>query len=231
MKIYSPKQQNIESTGKVKFISKSKGFGFISQVNNQDIYFNIRSLQNNVEAGDEVIFLIYSKGDRHSASAVRKVYRNNHGIAFYERVNITHTHLDLEKFLPEVVSNISNTNYGFMEIEHDFGYYVGASECVETSQSDDLIYAIRKGRKGYTVFVKNRLPIPTSHVTIVLKKATNNEYVIITAFYGEKAGLEPCDPRATKDDIEFWKNHALIFRENEIIKESITTNENENRHK
>lgn len=217
------KQQSIESTGRIKFLSTSKGFGFISQENGQDIYFNIRNLQNNVEVGDEVIFLIESKNDRQSASAIRKVYRNRYGIAFYERINTTHTHLDIEEYLPEVVSNISNTNLGFMEIEHDFGNYVGLNDCVETSESDDLIYAIRKGRKGYTVFVKNRFPIPTSYVTIVLKKADNNAYVIITAFYGQKAGLEPHDPRATQSDIDFWKNHALIFRGEEIIKESITT--------
>src|SRR5574344_1738063 len=164
------KQQSIESTGRIKFLSTSKGFGFISQENGQDIYFNIRNLQNNVEVGDEVIFLIESKNDRQSASAIRKVYRNRYGIAFYERINTTHTHLDIEEYLPEVVSNISNTNLGLMEIEHDFGNYVGLSDCVETSESDVLIYAIRKGRKGYTVFVKNRNPIPTSHVTIVLKK-------------------------------------------------------------
>lgn len=216
-------EQNQEQNGTVKSLFFSKGFGFISQNNDVDIFFNTKNLPCNVEPGDKVAFLKKTRKDRTFALAIRKVYQNEYGIAFVERINNTHTHINLDAFLPHIIANIKDTSKCFAEIQHDFGYCVGEAECVMTEEGDDIIYAIRKGRKGYSRLVKNKHPEKTSYVTLVIKKSDEKTYVIITAFYGKKTALELFDTRASDYDKRYWQTHALIYKEEDVKLKTITT--------
>ena len=102
----------------------------------------------------------------------------------------------------------------------DFGRDIGVSACVETSQSDEILFAQREGRQGLTRFVKNKNPDPTSLLTFGLKKdemSDRNEYLCIFAFFGPKAEPEPWDKNATEAARSFWKDHALVWGFNPII--------------
>jgi hypothetical protein len=55
-------------------------------------------------------------------------------------------------------------------LDIDMGRSVGESGLVEVEEGDELIYAIRKNRDRYTVFVKNRKPKPCSLVHVVIRQ-------------------------------------------------------------
>ncbi|NRT15270.1 hypothetical protein HNP99_001617 [Flavobacterium sp. 28A] len=81
---------------------------------------------------------------------------------------------------------------------------------------------MRKNRRGYSRFILKKEPTETKSLFIVLKKSRIG-YVIITIFCGKKAAREPFDNLATDEDLNFWQTHALLFNEDIIIKDTITT--------
>lgn len=106
----------------------------------------------------------------------------------------------------------------------DMGRVIGTTSCVEINPEDEVLYFYRKNRFGKTPFVKNRLPKETKNVTICLgKDQKNGEPVLITAYYGDRAPMEPWDARrkncsenVIKECDDFWNSHALIYDENSI---------------
>lgn len=88
---------------------------------------------------------------------------------------------------------------------------VGYKECLETTESDIIIYLQRKGRAKVTRFVLDRVPEPCNSVFVVIDRvADTNRFVFRTAFVGTKSGREPWDKHANKEDVEYWKHHALV---------------------
>lgn len=88
---------------------------------------------------------------------------------------------------------------------------VGYEECVQTSESDQIVYLQRNNRANVSRFVLNRLPEPCNSVFFVIGRiADTNKYVFRTAFVGTKSGREPWDKNANQEDMEFWKCHALV---------------------
>lgn len=139
------------------------------------------------------------------------------------------THLDeiTSEIISEVLSNISaKESEDLVEETVDLGRELAPSKVVETTENDqpNIYYAFRKGRFGYSRFVSGKEPEMGSNVTAVLKhdKYHENTYVLITAYIGKKAGLEPHDPMATAKDIEYWKIHAFVSEVTEIINGSET---------
>jgi hypothetical protein len=110
----------------------------------------------------------------------------------------------------------------FIEKEITFDFAIGKSICFQTNESDTIIYAKRKNRNGHSRFVLNKSPLETNSIFVVLKK-TEIGYLIITIYCGRKAHREPFDPLATREDFKFWQSHALMYNENEILIDSITT--------
>ena len=120
--------------------------------------------------------------------------------------------------LKEVLKRIDLSqinNNGLLEQTIVFPKPVGYNECVETSDTDDVIYSRRMGRSGKTRFVLGRQPEPCNTVFIMLKAMpyTKGCFKIVTAYVGKKSGREPWDEWADDSDNEFWKSHALISPE------------------
>lgn len=97
-------------------------------------------------------------------------------------------------------------------------------DLIETTESDDVFYAKRPNREKYTRFVRGREPVPATTVTIELRKKGGTEFEIFTAFIGK---LTPPFPFG-KDDLnedgrEFWKNHALVVGNQELVPGTETT--------
>lgn len=121
-------------------------------------------------------------------------------------------HSSVADILPELFSKIKSEQRAFISEEIDLGRIIGESTCVETTASDDVVYALRKKRQGYTRFVKNRKPIPSSKAVVILKYDEDQKwYILITAFVGNKSEPEPWDRNATPNSKPFWDTHALIF--------------------
>lgn len=101
--------------------------------------------------------------------------------------------------------------------EVEFGRVVGDSMCVDTSAHDVIIHAQRQNRNGLTRFVKFRPAEPCSTVVVILARETEEKYVLRTAFIGKMTPAEPWDEASTEDSISFWRSHALIWDEANIV--------------
>lgn len=127
-----------------------------------------------------------------------------------------------EEFKPHLIDalkKINSNNEEFICINIDMGKTVGENICVETTATDEIIYAQRVGLKRLSRFVKYRKPEPTTFITVILKKIDSN-YLLLTAYPGKICPPEPGDQRATTDSIPFWETHALIFERFDIVEES-----------
>jgi len=143
-----------------------------------------------------------------------------------------HIHKDVTKdILKEALSSISLTD-DFHIKTINMKRIIGKYRCVPVTEQDEIVYVIRKGRYGPTPMVKNRKPIDSSFITLILKKSDNACYILISAFFGNESKPEPwdnifCNPftlekRENIDEIfyqeslDFWNTHALIYDEDEI---------------
>lgn len=129
-----------------------------------------------------------------------------------------HDNQELEKYLVSALGKIDSNNQNLIEGEVTFDETIGVTRCVSTSENDEIIFAMRPKRKGYTRFVKNRQPESTNKLTIILTKdRQTNDYLVLTTYIGAKAEPEPWDYRATEKALDFWKSHALVYGTEPII--------------
>src|SRR5690606_12018996 len=99
------------------------------------------------------------------------VYINKFGHIFIPRINSHHIHLDLNKYLPQIIDSINTDKCDdLIEMEYEFPNYIGETQCIPTSSDSDIIYCIRKGRTGHSRFILNTKPIPCKHISAVFKK-------------------------------------------------------------
>lgn len=134
------------------------------------------------------------------------------GIEVFDRPN-SHSHCSTE-LVAEALKKINSHGIQFLVEQVEFNREIGSSNLIPTTTDfggDEIIYARRKGRKGFTRFVKGKSPSPSKSVVVILKKCSEGFYLLITAFIGEKSFPEPWDPKATPEAVEFWKTHALIW--------------------
>jgi hypothetical protein len=134
----------------------------------------------------------------------------------------SHIHAGVAELLPEALSRVFLAGEQFSVQEVQFGRVVGVTTCVETSGSDIVVFAQRPRRFGLSRFVKNRQPEPCSNIVVILKAGGYGEYILITAFVGQKAEPEPWDRNATDKSVAFWNSHALIWGSESVIPGSET---------
>jgi hypothetical protein len=129
-----------------------------------------------------------------------------------------HDNPELEKYLVNALGKIKSNNQNLIEGEVDFGETIGVTRCIQTYENDEIVFAVRPKRSGYTRFVKNRTQEPTSKLTVILTKdRQTNDYLVLTAYIGAKAEPEPWDFRATSKALDFWKKHALVYGTEPIV--------------
>ena len=136
------------------------------------------------------------------------ITKNN--MAVVDRYN-SHIHGDLMELIKEALSKIEVK--GFTVTSYDFSEVIGECSLVETVLMDEIVYAQRHKRNGLTRFVKNKKPKKSKSLTMVLmpSKEKTDEFILITAFIGKPASVEPWDPKATSKDVMFWRNNAIIW--------------------
>ncbi len=126
--------------------------------------------------------------------------------------------------IDEVLGRIDSHDRDVIVEEVDLGRVVGKNIRVKTTGADEIVYARRPGRAGHTRFVKNRAPEPCSSVVVILDRLETGDYVIITAFIGSRCPAEPWDEKwADETSLPYWRNHALVWGEVEVIEGTETT--------
>jgi hypothetical protein len=159
---------------------------------------------------------------RRNNNALTIVGRTADDAVVMDRSN-SHIHNDVILVLKAALLKVRTNGQLFIVTEVEFPNIVGTSCCVTTGPKDKILFAQRPNRLGLTRFVVDRESEPSSKVVIVLKKMESTmEYILITAFIGDKAELEPWDPRATSTSLVFWQHKALVWGA-PIIEGTITT--------
>lgn len=127
-----------------------------------------------------------------------------------------------EELLAEALQRCDTLGERELKMTLDMGRSLGQCNCIATTASDDIVYAKRLGRYGHSRFVKGRVPTPTSHITLVLRK-THHYYKIVTGYLGTSSMPEPYDARADRAALLFWAHHALIWGTEPVDNATITT--------
>lgn len=104
-----------------------------------------------------------------------------------------------------------------MGFNTDTGVLLGNSELVETDETDEIIYAIRKNRDTYMRFTKSRKSVPDSTITIVLRDVKDGNCNLYSAWLGPITPPTPDSPRENENSLPFWTSHALVWGTQEII--------------
>lgn len=139
----------------------------------------------------------------------------------------SHLHNGVERLLPDALARIESQGRKFLVEEVVFDHTIGGTTCVATAAGDQIIYAKRPGRWGYTRFVLNRTAEPCPSIVVILKAGDGGEYILITAFIGHRPEPEPWDRRnfaqqpdpqeAERYSREFWSSHALVWGSEEVV--------------
>jgi hypothetical protein len=128
----------------------------------------------------------------------------------------SHVHPNVAEILPDALARIESGGRQFFVEEVDFGRPIGETICVPTGHGDQIVYAQRPKRWGLSRFVRSREPEQCSSVVVILK-AGDDGYVLITAFVGHPAPPEPWDRNAVVKSVEFWSTHALVWGQEETV--------------
>jgi hypothetical protein len=129
------------------------------------------------------------------------------------------THFNDDPQIKPLVQDILKTtdiSGEMMEFTTDIGRHIGESGLVETDDSDEIIYAIRKNRDRYARFTKTRKPEPSSLITISLTRIDDKTYDLYSAWLGPLTPSFPGSPHETADSKPFWNSHALVWGTQEV---------------
>lgn len=88
--------------------------------------------------------------------------KNNQAVYFDENSGHAATHFNNHPNLEKVVSDTLTKIVATQDIERhdtDTGEIIGNTDLVETDPTDDVVYALRKGRTIYSRFCKIKLPL------------------------------------------------------------------------
>lgn len=132
---------------------------------------------------------------------------------------------DTPQIRPYVKTVLESTEiFGdIMEFDADIGIILGVSDLVETDNSDNVVYAIRKNRDRHIRFTKSRKPELSSMIAISLKRLDDGNYDLYSAWLGPQAPPTPNSPLANKESKPFWSKHALVWGTQEIQSGTVTS--------
>ncbi len=107
-------------------------------------------------------------------------------------------------------------------LEHDMGRIIGSTDIIETSEKDTIFYAQPYKKTIYSRYAKNRNPLPSSKLTVIMKKDSTGNYELLDTWIG------PCSPPFPGDETEtgkskvYWETHALAQDAQVIQSKTIT---------
>lgn len=139
----------------------------------------------------------------------------SHAVTHFEH------HPQLRKAVGKIISTLEATE-DLVRIEQDMGEPVGTTDLVETADGDEIVYAIRPRRQIYSRFVKGKTSVPSTFVTVTLRKK-DHDYFLYTAFVGKNTPSFPGGDYLPEQSKEFWAHHALVWGSQDVISGSETT--------
>lgn len=136
------------------------------------------------------------------------------------------THVDkvIKDLVLGVLPSIESNDEVHFEKSITFPNNIGICRVVRATFNDQIYYAVRKNRKGYSRIVKGKEGEQSNILFLVLHKYPEDgtKYVLITAYIGDRAGPEPYDKYCMPSDKEYWLNNAFVEELVEIDNNTIT---------
>jgi hypothetical protein len=151
--------------------------------------------------------------------------RSANGFDIIYRPQHSHTaaHFKDAPGLREIVSECLSSQELDGEIvakDINMGRTIGETNVVETTEADEIVYAIRAKRKdqGYVPFTKSQTSHPSSLLSVYLVRKNANSYELLSTWIGEYDSPNfPQMENATIDSMPFWRRHAFVWGSQEII--------------
>ena len=150
---------------------------------------------------------------------------SNHCLVELSNKTLSHleAHPKIIDYLSEAISktSIPIKQKDRIRMEIDLKKIVGKSSLINTepiTNNSDTYFSIRKGREGPSRVVLDEKPKETSIISIVVDPIDENNYNLISAWYGHIAPREPWDKSLLKDkkaldkSLSFWCCHALVYK-------------------
>ena len=106
----------------------------------------------------------------------------------------------------------------------DMGRIIGASNVVETTSKDTIVYAMRQNRpeQGYVPFTKSQPPQPSPLLSVYLTKIEDDTYQLESTWIGHYESPKfPEMEHAEPESVSYWSTHAFAWGSQEIIPDSV----------
>ncbi|MEO8863096.1 MAG: hypothetical protein ABI354_02120 [Candidatus Saccharimonadales bacterium] len=110
----------------------------------------------------------------------------------------------------------------YISIEHDMGRTIGNTDIVETSEKDTIFYALPYKKDVFSRFAKNRYPIPSHKLSLVLHRDGDGSYELHDTWIGPCTPPFPGAENEKDNSKEYWENHAYVQDAQAIQSKTIT---------
>lgn len=186
--------------------------------------FHLIGVTRPLQVGDFVTY--YKKPcsgyfNKYYAKFIAKGYLSNDGFVITDQIG-SHVHGDLKNRLQMVAKRITCADREYFSEVIKFPTNIGKNNCVSVTWKDEILYAKRVGRKGFSKFVLNRTPVPTDSISIFLKRK-QDIYLIKSCFYGDvNSYWIDEDVFSDSTSTSFWENHAIVYGSEPIYEKTIT---------
>lgn len=124
--------------------------------------------------------------------------------------------------LVEEVLKTSKVHGTHIQLEHEMGRIIGNTDIIETADTDTIYYAQPLKKVVYSRFAKNRYPMPSSKLTIILDKDSDGNFEVTNTWIGPCSPPFPGDATETKTSKQYWETHALAHDAERIQSKTIT---------
>lgn len=151
---------------------------------------------------------------------------NGTEVYYEDEKSHTATHLaDTPQLLPLLKVFLSKQEFheDMIFIEHDTRKVIGHTDLVEVTDTDEIVYAKRLNRDNFTKFAMNRIPPTTTYFTFLLYMDYDGNYELASTWVGRTCPSFPDDFNATPESKPFWDRHALVFGNQAIQEDTLTT--------
>jgi hypothetical protein len=97
-----------------------------------------------------------------------------------------------------------------MSIERDMGRVIGNTDIIDTTDKDSIFYAQPIKKSVFSRYAKNRSPLPSHKLTIILKRDDGGDYEVADTWIGPCSPPFPGDEHETDTSKQYWETHALV---------------------
>jgi len=105
--------------------------------------------------------------------------------------------------------------------EYDMGRGIGYDFVVPTTDRDTILYAKPTRDNYFTRFVKNGKPLPTQHLSIVLRR-DGDAYELLDAWIGHVSPPRPGTEEENAESRPYWENHAVVITSHALQLHTLT---------